>query len=260
MRGIRLLLGQFLFEFGRCSDLLRSDNRHQSSAAFRSVSPETLSSSPIGSMAATRTDRDDLDRVGNSVVGGEAVDDPKALRSDTRDIESDPQTAGQIARNVTFSERLADLGVVGKVRNGLERYVYQHLVEHCESANVVKHLGQKYSVVAAAAHRVGLAVVGRVTIQRLSGIIETKACPRIPVEPALSFGSIEAVFYGGEDLEPQIPADDHTLGVPVTPESYRLSVHAIAFERRDDLRELRPRFGSREHRPWSSDGHARIIP
>jgi hypothetical protein len=110
------------------------------------------------------------------------------------------------------------------------------------SADVVEHLVEKRSVIVAAAHRVRSAVCSGVTSQCSSGVVEADALPRVPLEPAASFGCVETVFDVGEDLEPEIPADDHTLGVPVAPEGDRFGVDTVAFERRDDLGEFGSRF------------------
>jgi hypothetical protein len=92
-------------------------------------------------MTAAGPDRDHFHCVRAVLAGAKAVDDAVALGPPSRQVETEPSAAFQIAAHQAGPERLADPAPAGQVADSSECRVDKLLIDCCQGSKVVEDLG-----------------------------------------------------------------------------------------------------------------------
>lgn len=209
-------------------------------------------------VTAAWADGDDLDRVGVGVVGSEPIDDPEPFGLVPGEVEAQAMAAAQATTHVACAQRLASLAALCKVGDGLEAGVDQRVVDGGQSSKVVKDVREQ-GPVEGLCHDGRSAIAARISAKALGGFVERDPFRPGRLEPLAGFQGVESVLDCGEDLKPQLPGDDDTLGSTVAAKRDRFRGGAVAFKVRCDLGQLGPDLGSRQNLGWSSRCHARML-
>jgi hypothetical protein len=208
----------------------------------------------VRGVTAAWADGDDLDRVGVGVVGSEPIDDPEPFGLVPGEVEAQAMAAAQVTTHVACAQRLASLASLCKVGDGLEAGVDQRVVDGGQSSKVVKDVREQGSV-EGLCHDGRSAIAARISAKALGGFVERDPFRPGRLEPLAGFQGVESVLDCGEDLKPQLPGDDDTLGSTVAAKRDRFRGGAVAFKVRCDLGQLGPDLGSRQNLGWSSRCH-----